>query len=838
MMNKTIRQMPLPGTPDPVPQAWEADHAALARRAAAEGIVLLKNEDHVLPLAPGSRLGLYGAGAVHTVKGGTGSGDVNERHSVTIREGLEAAGLKICSTDWLDAYENVYAKARSDWKQKVLDKCGGITENGMEFFAAYSTTPFSLPAGPAVTASEAETETALYVLARIAGEGCDRSAGPGDYCLSGEEHIMLAELCRMYKNVVVLINAGGVVDLSFLDDFPNVRGLLVVSQPGMEGGNAVADVLTGKVNPCGKLTDTWALRYGDYPNAATYSHNNGNVEQERYQEGIYVGYRYFDTYGVPVRYGFGEGKSYTTFALHPALPQVAPNGEVSLNVRVQNTGTCAGREVVQVYVSLPEGKLEKEFRRLCAFAKTPLIQPGEGRELILSFTARDLASYDEETSAWVLEAGDYGIYAGPSLAEAEPVARLRLDGRKILEQTENICPLQEPLDLLHCPAEQRARNQAAVREAFADRPTIGYDLSEWNTRVVEYGEPAPLGDEAEAIAAALTTEQLISLATGDPAKGQGANLGSAGISVPGSAGETSSCALEQGVANIVLADGPAGLRLNQVYYAADGRAQPMPMEASLEHGLFLRDTTFRGTPRYQFCTAFPVGTLLAQSWDVALLEEVGRAVAQEMNRYGVTLWLAPGMNIHRNPLCGRNFEYYSEDPMLSGKMAAAITRGVQSIPGCGTTIKHFACNNQEDNRFHSDSILSERTLREIYLRGFGIAVRESAPLSIMTSYNLINGVHAANNYDLCTKAARREFGFAGFFMTDWTTTEQGPDCTADGCIRAGNDVVMPGCEGDHEAIRRALAEGRLTVEQLRACIVRLIRIILQSNRYSPERERS
>lgn len=218
MMNKTIRQMPLPGTPYPVPQAWEADHAALARRAAAEGIVLLKNEDHVLPLAPGSRLGLYGAGAVHTVKGGTGPGDVNERHSVTIREGLEAAGLKICSTDWLDAYENVYAKARSDWKQKVLDKCGGITENGMEFFAAYSTTPFSLPAGPAVTASEAETETALYVLARIAGEGCDRSAGPGDYCLSGEEHIMLAELCRMYKNVVVLINAGGVVDLSFLDD--------------------------------------------------------------------------------------------------------------------------------------------------------------------------------------------------------------------------------------------------------------------------------------------------------------------------------------------------------------------------------------------------------------------------------------------------------------------------------------------------------------------------------------------------------------------------------------------------------------------------------------------
>ena len=257
----------------------------------------------------------------------------------------------------------------------------------------------------------------------------------------------------------------------------------------------------------------------------------------------------------------------------------------------------------------------------------------------------------------------------------------------------------------------------------------------------------------------------------------------------------------------------------------------MPMEASLEHGLFLEDTAPKGTPRYQFCTAFPVGTLLAQSWDTDLLEEVGRAVAREMDRFGVTLWLAPGMNLHRNPLCGRNFEYYAEDPLVSGKMAAAMTRGVQSVPGCGTTIKHFACNNQEDNRFHSDSILPERVLRELYLRGFGIAVQEASPFSIMTSYNLINGVHSANNYDLCTRAARREFGFAGFFMTDWTTTEQGPDCTADGCIRAGNDLVMPGCEGDHAAIRKALEDGRLTADQLRGCVTRMIRVILRSSRY-------
>lgn len=828
-MNRTIRQMPLPGTPDPAPEAREAEHGSLARRAAAEGIVLLKNEDGVLPLAPGSTVALYGAGAVHTVKGGTGSGDVNERHSVTIREGMEAAGFRLSTADWLDAYENVYAKARSDWKQTVLDKCGGTTENGMAFFMAYSTTPFSLPAGPAVTPSQAET--AVYVIARIAGEGSDRSAGPGDYCLSDEEHTMLADICRLYKNVVVLINAGGVVDLSFLDEFENIKGLLVVSQPGMEGGNAVADVLSGKVNPCGKLTDTWALHYGDYPNAATYSHNNGNVEEERYEEGLYVGYRYFDTFGIPVRYGFGEGGSYTTFAMEAAQPQTDLDGSVTVKVQVQNTGAVPGREVVQVYASLPQGRLEKEFRRLCAFAKTPLLQPGESSALSLTFTARDLASYDEASSAWVLEAGDYGIYAGPSLAAAKPVALLRLSEEKMLEKTENICPLEQELNLLHCPEEQQANNRAAVAEAFAQAPVIRYDLSAVETRVVDYAEPAPLGDEAEVIAATLTTEQMIALATGDPSKGQGANLGSAGISVPGSAGETSACALDRGVANIVLADGPAGLRLNQTYYVRDGRAQPMPMEASLEHGLFLEDTAPKGTPRYQFCTAFPVGTLLAQSWDTDLLEEVGRAVAREMDRFGVTLWLAPGMNLHRNPLCGRNFEYYAEDPLVSGKMAAAMTRGVQSVPGCGTTIKHFACNNQEDNRFHSDSILPERVLRELYLRGFGIAVQEASLFSIMTSYNLINGVHSANNYDLCTRAARREFGFAGFFMTDWTTTEQGPDCTADGCIRAGNDLVMPGCEGDHAAIRKALEDGRLTADQLRGCVTRMIRVILRSSRY-------
>ena len=324
---------------------------------------------------------------------------------------------------------------------------------------------------------------------------------------------------------------------------------------------------------------------------------------------------------------------------------------------------------------------------------------------------------------------------------------------------------------------------------------------------------------------------MICLATGDPGKGQGSNLGSAGISVPGSAGETSSCARENGIASIVLADGPAGLRLNQVYHVKDGKIIMPPFEASLEHGFFCQSVEYEGEAYYQYCTAIPVGTLLAQTWDEALIREIGAMIGGEMQRFGVDLWLAPGMNIHRNPLCGRNFEYYSEDPLVSGRIAAAMTQGVQSVKGCGTTIKHFACNNQEDNRMGSDSVLSERALREIYLKGFEIAVKESHPMSIMTSYNLINGIHAANNYDTCTKAARKEWGFDGVIMTDWTTTEQGEDCTAAGCMRAGNDLVMPGQFSDHENLRKELAEGTLSEKELRECIVRLVRVILRSGQY-------
>lgn len=820
------------GTTSQAPRDYEAPHRQLARRAAAEGMVLLKNEDQLLPLEQGGRIALFGSGAGRTVKGGTGSGDVNERDSVSIYEGLKNAGYQITNPEWVEAYEELYREARLAWRDDIAGRAGG---NVMEFFSVYSTTPFHLPAGP--KAEPSGTDTAIYVISRIAGEGCDRFDEPGDYFLTEEEKGILRDVCAYYDKVILAVNTGGLIDLSFLEEYPNIKALLYVTQPGMEGGNAFADVISGRVTPGGKLTDSWAFRYGDYPNAGTFSHKNGNVREEYYEEGIYVGYRYFDSFGVPVRYGFGYGLSYTRFETEVTgvtlLGEASP--ELSVSVKVTNAGAVySGREVVQIYVSAPEGRLEKEYRRLCGFAKTGELAPGENQELEIRVPVYQLASYDDGAGEWILEPGYYGVWAGTSLGESELAALLWLEERKALVRTDHICPLRSELRELSLVGEKRqSRYEAWVKEGQERRlPVLPLDLRAVETEAVDYAEaPEDPEDEAVKLVNQLETEELILLATGDPGKGQGANLGASGISVPGSAGETSSCGERLGLPSIVLADGPAGLRLNQVYHVKDGTVIMPPFEASLEHGFFCEDFQCDGEAYYQYCTAIPIGTLLAQTWDEELIRKVGAMIGDEMRRFGVDLWLAPGMNIHRNPLCGRNFEYYSEDPLVSGRIAAAMTQGVQSVAGRGTTIKHFACNNQEDNRMGSNSIVSERALREIYLKGFEIAIRESHPRSIMTSYNLINGVHAANNYDTCTKAARREWGFDGVIMTDWTTTEAGDDCTAAGCMRAGNDLVMPGSVSDHENIRRELKEGTLREEELRACIVRLVRVILGTERF-------
>ena len=793
------------GTLQALPSARERSHAALARRAAASGIVLLKNTG-VLPLEPAVSVALFGTGASRTVKGGIGSGDVNNRANVSVFDGLQSAGLTITNEGWITDYEARYRAARRAWKSQVLEAARQV-ENP---FDAYASHPFVLPQGRPILPQDVEgAAVAIYILSRISGEGKDRRLEKGDYYLSDQEWEELRTLDRLGLPIVLLLNAGGPIELTrLLDVATHIEAVLQISQPGQQGGEAVADILLGKVNPEGKLTTTWARRYSDYPGADHFGALSGDLTKSVYREGIYVGYRYFDRFGIQPLFPFGFGLSYTSFAIQMAGLRVLPRA-VEIDVIVKNTGICfSGREVAQIYISCPQNGGARELRRLAGFAKTLLLAPEQSQTLTIPVPQKAFASFSAETNGWTVEQGLYGVWIGNSSASLTLCALIRVAQDTVIEQTHPICPLQVPFEELGAPD--------AVPDATLAEGLPVYDF---------LPQPEPQRACTRQPRAEGPVEELIPLLYGNITKGT-STLGSAGVRVPGSAGETSE-ALEdtRGIPSLIMADGPAGLRLRQSYQTdrATGRVYGVGVLGSLENGFLETPVQHENADTwYQFCTAFPVGTALAQSWDIGLMEEFGQAIACEMQELGVDLWLAPGMNIQRNPLCGRNFEYYSEDPLLSGLLAAAVTRGVQKNGRCGVTIKHFACNNQEDNRMGVDVQISERALREIYLLGFEIAVKEAAPAAIMTSYNRINGVYSANNRDLCTVVARQEWGFAGLIMSDWNTTVPADGSTPWKCAWAGNDVIMPGNPHDDADIRAAWTRGDLSEEAIRTCAGRLI----------------
>lgn len=800
------------GTKCAKPSRRELAHSRLARKLAAEGMVLLKNEG-ILPLNASMPIALLGSGAAKTVKGGIGSGDVNNRANVSIYQGLKEAGIPLVSEEWLEDYEERYKTAREKWKEKVLEDAKQV-ENP---FDAYSANPFVLPEGRRITEEDVEgSETVIYVISRISGEGKDRRRAEGDYYLSEGEKEDILYINQRRIPIVLILNAGGPIELTdILEKAENIKAILNISQPGQEGGHAAADVLLGKALPGGRLTATWAKRYEDYPYAESYSYLNGNLQKEEYREGIYVGYRYFDSFGVQPLYPFGYGLSYTSFEITFAELRVKEKS-VEIDVAVKNTGDCyAGREVVQVYITLPQTGEAKEYQRLAGFAKTAVLQPKETQKLTIAVGQKQFASFSEQIQAWYIEKGMYGVWIGKNAGSLKLAAVLTVPEQAIIERTHAVCPVQE--EFVELGASQTAERRA----------------EEWCRQAKEQGVPeftfVPEEEKGKSFRTPVAKEQsvdeLIPLLYGNITQGA-STLGSAGIRVPGSAGETTE-ALEKtyGIPSLIMADGPAGLRLRQSYQVdrESGRVYGVGVLGSLENG-FLEPTEHHedADTYYQYCTAFPVGTALAQTWDTDLMKEFGEAVAVEMREFYVDLWLAPGMNIHRNPLCGRNFEYYSEDPLLSGVMAAAVTAGVQSREGCGVTIKHFACNNQEDNRMGVNACVSQRALREIYFRSFEIAVKASAPAAVMSSYNLINGVHAANSRDLCTVVLREEWGFDGVVMSDWNTTIFEDGSIPWQCAAAGNDIIMPGCPGDDQNIREAYEEGILSEEEIRSCAGRIM----------------
>ena len=795
------------------PSEREIRHRALAGKAAAEGIVLLKN-DGVLPLKLSDPIALFGSGADKTVKGGIGSGDVNNRENISIFRGVREAGAAVTSLEWLKDYDRRYDDAREKWKEKILEDAYHVDNP----FDAYAANPFVLPEGRSITEKDLKGAcAALYVISRISGEGKDRRLAEGDYYLSRREWEDIRYLDQYGIPLILILNAGGPVELTdILREADNIRAVLNISQPGQEGGTAVADILFGKAVPEGKLTATWAERYEDYPCADSFSYLNGNLEKEEYREGIYVGYRYFDSFGVKPLFPFGHGLSYTSFEMKFHEIKAKENA-LGAEVTVTNTGkSYAGREVVQVYVSLPRTGTEKEYRRLAGFRKTDSLKPGESQNVVVEIRQKQLAVFSEERQAWIVEKGMYGIWIGGSSAEARLCAFVKVPEEVILEETHRICPREEMFaELCMNGSEKDIRRTPAEKEGQLSV----YEFIPRREKQKNYKAPAERRYPVEA---------LIPLLYGNITSGA-STLGSAGIRVPGSAGESTEALEEKyGIRSLIMADGPAGIRLRQSYQVdrASDTVYGTGVLGSLENGFLEPMELHENADTYfQYCTAFPVGTALAQTWDAELLREFGCAVAEEMEEYHVDLWLAPGMNIQRNPLCGRNFEYFSEDPLLTGVLAAAVTQGVQSRPGCGVTIKHFACNNQEDNRMGVDACISERALREIYLRGFEIAVKESAPAAVMSSYNLLNGVHAANSRDLCTVLAREEWGFQGVIMSDWNTTVPADGSIPWKCAAAGNDIIMPGNIRDDENIRQAYMRGELTEETIRECAGRIIALV-------------
>ena len=832
----------------------------LALQIAEEGIVLLKNEEKALPLSSDiSKINVFGWSSIHPIYGGTGSGAMSEEQCISLIQGLENAGYEV-NSKLQDFYHDFrderphgslllreIGQTKGDWtvpeptieeyeEAGIFEQAKEFSDTAMIFIARSGGEAGDLPMNITASGEENRQFGKLAESYDFTVQEDDIDPQKSYLELSNREEKMVDKVAKEFENVIVVINSSNTMELGWLEKYDNIKAALVVSGPGEVGFQALGKILKGDVNPSGHLTDTYVYdlyntpvskNYGSfmYDNYAKVTGGEKNISMfVNYVEGIYVGYKFYETaakeglinYEKTVQYPFGYGLSYTEFDIRLCGINTASKG-VTVTVEVENTGTTySGKEVVQIYASLPQDGSRKEFRRLVGYEKTEELKPGEKEMLNIVLPAKAFASFLEEQQEWRIQAGAYGIWIGNSLSEAKLSAGVKVSADVMMEKTKKLEDHSEVVEIKDC-AEELCRRAEEWTALLEELPNVSFEPEAEEKKVCRFPE------ETE-----IPVEDLISLLYGNMSEIR-STLGASGIKVPGTAGETSEALLDQyGIPSLIMADGPAGIRLQQTYEVDREKdtVYGTGVLGSLENGYLVGRKDHEGAERYyQYCTAFPVGTALAQSWNKKLMEQFGRKVAAEMEEFHINLWLAPGLNIHRNPLCGRNFEYYSEDPFLAGTLAAAVTRGVQSRPGCGVTIKHFACNNQEDNRMGVDAHVSERTLREIYLRGFEIAVKEGAPTAIMSSYNLINGVHAANSKDLCTRIAREEWGFDGVIMSDWNTTVPEDGSIPWVCVAAGNDIIMPGNPDDDKNIRDAYKEGKLTEKEIRLCADRILKLI-------------
>lgn len=736
-------------------------YAAKAREAVAEGIVLLRNEGGVLPLARGSRIALFGRSQFNYYKSGTGSGGmVNTAYVTGILEALEQSEeyelnehVKGCYQEWLKDHPMDLGMgwAQEPWFQEEMPLSRELAEKAAE-----------------------ESDTAVIVIGRTAGEDKDNLAEQGSYLLTDLEEQMLETVCSVFRRTVVLLNVGNIIDMKWVDKY-DPSAVLYVWQGGQEGGNGILDVISGRVAPSGRLTDTIARDISDYPAAENY----GDARRNIYVEDIYVGYRYFSTFAPEkVMYPFGYGLSYTKFSLESEMSGLPPvffwgmmleKHTVKIRIRVKNIGECSGKEVVQVYCQAPQGLLGKPVRCLCGFAKSASLAPGEMQELTVNAPWTVLASYDDSgitghKSCYVLEAGDYIFYVGENVRDAEPIGKLTIPQLMVLQRLEEA--LAPTTEFSHMrPGEQKADGTYTLIWEKASLRTVDPMERRLERRPREYPYTGDMGYQLQDVAAGIATmEQFLGQFTDQElccvVRGEGMCSPKVTPGVAGAFGGLNEGLAKYGLPAACCADGPSGIRMDC------------------------------GTIAF----AMPNGTCLACTFNEELLEELYQWEGLELRKNLIDTLLGPGMNIHRHPLNGRNFEYFSEDPLLSGKMAAAQLRGMHKY-GVTGTIKHFACNNQEKNRTTVETVASERALREIYLKGFEIAVKEGEARSIMSTYGPINGFWTASNYDLLTTILRREWGYTGIVMTDWWAmgNEEGsePSMKHTGVmIRSQNDLHM------------------------------------------------
>ncbi len=720
----------------------------LAREAAAEGAVLLRN-DGVLPLRAGQTVAVFGRGQIDYFYVGYGSGgDVRAPYRVSPTDGLRAQGIVV--DEVLAArYRDLVAKSPA--------------QHGFWGHWPYSHPEFRL-SDDEVHAAADRNEVALILIGRAAGEDRENKLSEGSYYLTEAERFLLRQVSNAFTKTVVLLNIGNPIDFSRIED-PSLRlsAVMIVWQGGMESGNALADLITGKVSPSGRLPDTVARRYSDYPSAESF----GNRKFNEYREDVYVGYRYFETFAKDdVLYPFGYGLSYTAFTRSASRLRPASDTAFDLDVTVTNVGSRDGKDVVALYFRPPQTELPSPERILCAFQKTELLKPGSEQTVTLTVDLSDFAAFDDKSTDWVTEEGDYQLYLGGDVRSAEPVGAFRVE-QTFRRPALSVAPPSKPFPRLTRDKDGSPRYESSpitpvdLRRRILDNLPVAASPS----------DPVHTVDDVRAgrvtlkeFVSELSLDQLEAITRGDYTM-------NSPLGAPGNAGVL--CGVlpslrQKGVPPVTTTDGPSGIRLATS------------------------------------CSLLPIGILLASTWNPRLVRSLYGVLGAEMKAKGSDVLLAPGLNLHRNPLCGRNFEYFSEDPFLSGKLAAAVIRGIQS-QGVAACPKHFACNNQETNREHNDSRLSQRALRELYLKGFEIAVKEGKPLYLMTSYNKINGVWGHYHYDLVTTVLRGEWGFDGTVITDWWMRKAcSPEFPAlrDNAyrVRAGVDVLMPG--GKRSGVRR------------------------------------